>query len=87
MPSAGGGRGRCPLHPWPSAGGVRGSAPEPRPCAGSARGSAPEPRPCAGSVRGSAPEPRNFFEKKLSKSFITPAGGTGEPKRLRRFGK
>ncbi|RKJ77198.1 hypothetical protein D7X33_12615 [Butyricicoccus sp. 1XD8-22] len=33
--------------------------------------------PCAGSARGRCPlDSCNFFEKKLSKSFITPAGGT-----------
>jgi len=32
---------------------------------------------CAASGRA-LPYTRNFFEKKLSKSFITPAGGTGD---------
>ncbi|NBH80174.1 hypothetical protein D3Z52_18845 [Clostridiaceae bacterium] len=36
---------------------------------------------CADSGRA-LPCTRNFFEKKLSKSFITPAGGTGNPQPL-----
>ncbi|RKJ77871.1 hypothetical protein D7X33_11165 [Butyricicoccus sp. 1XD8-22] len=46
------------------------------PSAGGAKGLCPlESRPSSGSGRA-LPCTRNFFEKKLSKSFITPAGGT-----------
>jgi len=35
---------------------------------------------CADCARGRCPlDSRNFFEKKLSKSFLSPAGGMGAP--------
>ncbi|RKJ75946.1 hypothetical protein D7X33_15775 [Butyricicoccus sp. 1XD8-22] len=49
-----------------------------RPYAGSAKGLCPlDSRPCAGSAKGLCPlDSHDFFEKKSSKNFITPAGGT-----------
>ena len=44
---------------------------------GERQGSAPAPRAFAASGRA-LPCTRDFFEKKSSKNFITPAGGTGK---------
>ncbi|NBH78506.1 hypothetical protein D3Z52_10020 [Clostridiaceae bacterium] len=59
MPSAGGAKGLRPLDSWPSAGSGR-ALPCTRACAASGRA-----LPCT----------RDFFVKKSSKNFISPAGG------------
>ncbi|RKJ76943.1 hypothetical protein D7X33_13220 [Butyricicoccus sp. 1XD8-22] len=65
MPSAGGAKGLRPLDSRPSAGGAKGLRPL-------------DSRPSAGGAKGLRPlDSRDFFGKKSSKNFITPAGGTG----------
>ncbi len=57
------------------------------PSAGGAKGLCPlDSRPSAGGARGRCPlHPCDFFVKKSSKNFITPAGGTEEANLPRNF--